>query len=40
MNVGGDISTAGNIGQVLKSNGPEPAPTWQNLVGLPTSPGT
>lgn len=43
LNVGGDASTAGmsgNVGQVLKSNGPGVAPTWQNLAGVPNATGT
>ncbi|WP_131797526.1 hypothetical protein [Chryseobacterium cucumeris] len=43
LNVGGTASTAGSAGvagQVLKSNGPGAAPTWQNLAGVPTSTGT
>ena len=43
LNVGGDAATAGSAGtagQVLKSNGPGAAPTWQNLAGVPTSTGT
>ncbi|KPH14209.1 hypothetical protein [Chryseobacterium sp. ERMR1:04] len=43
LNVGGNASTAGSAGtagQVLKSNGPGVAPTWQNLAGVPNSTGT
>ncbi|MGU3376861.1 hypothetical protein [Chryseobacterium sp. M5A1_1a] len=43
LNVGGDEASAGNagnIGQVLKSNGPGKAPVWQTLVGVPESTGT
>lgn len=43
LSVGGTASTegsAGNLGQVLKSKGPGVAPSWQNLVGVPTSTGT
>ncbi|MDR4953635.1 hypothetical protein REB14_15760 [Chryseobacterium sp. ES2] len=43
LNVGGDASTPGSsgiAGQVLKSNGPGAAPTWQNLAGVPSSTGT
>ncbi len=43
LNVGGDASTAGNAGtagQVLKSNGPGLAPTWQNVAGVPNATGT
>ncbi len=43
LNVGGTASTAGSAGvagQVLKSNGPGAAPTWQNFAGVPTSTGT
>ncbi|MDN3692458.1 hypothetical protein QWZ06_09320 [Chryseobacterium tructae] len=43
LNVGGTSSTAGSAGdagQVLKSNGPDAAPTWQNLAGVPSSTGT
>lgn len=43
LNVGGDASTAGNAGtagQVLKSNGPGVAPTWQTIAGVPNATGT
>jgi len=43
LNVGGNGTTAGSaglIGQVLKSNGPGAAPSWQTLAGVPTSTGT
>ncbi|WP_418122795.1 hypothetical protein ACNFU2_19830 [Chryseobacterium sp. PTM-20240506] len=43
LNVGGTSSTpgsSGNVGQVLKSNGPGAPPSWQNLAGAPTSTGT
>jgi len=43
LNVGGNASTAGNsgtVGQVLKSNGPGVAPTWQTLAGVPNATGT
>lgn len=43
LNVGGNTSTtgsAGNEGQVLKSNGPGKAPSWQNLAGVPNATGT
>ncbi|MGH1516827.1 hypothetical protein [Chryseobacterium sp. JK1] len=43
LNVGGDASTTGNagtVGQVLKSNGPGLAPTWQTLTGVPNATGT
>nr|WP_315029801.1 hypothetical protein [uncultured Chryseobacterium sp.] len=43
LNVGGDSAAsgnAGNVGQVLKSNGPGKAPIWQNLAGVPDSVGT
>lgn len=43
LNVGGTASTAGSAGvagQVLKSNGPGNAPTWQSIAGVPSSTGT
>lgn len=43
LNVGGDARTAGSsgtAGQVLKSNGPGAAPTWENLAGVPNATGT
>ncbi|PXW06318.1 hypothetical protein C8D70_1272 [Chryseobacterium sp. CBTAP 102] len=43
LNVGGTASTAGNpgtAGQVLKSNGPGVAPSWQTLAGVPNATGT
>ncbi|MDR6458511.1 hypothetical protein J2786_001604 [Chryseobacterium vietnamense] len=43
LNVGGNASTAGSAGvagQVLKSNGPGNAPTWQTIAGVPSSTGT
>ncbi|WP_345989725.1 hypothetical protein AAEU33_19205 [Chryseobacterium sp. Chry.R1] len=43
LNVGGNGTTAGSAGtagQVLKSNGPGKAPTWQNLAGVPNATGT
>ncbi|WP_123912027.1 hypothetical protein [Chryseobacterium shigense] len=43
LNVGGDARTAGSAGtpgQVLKSNGPGLAPTWQNVAGVPNATGT
>lgn len=43
LNVGGGAAiagNAGNVGQVLKSNGPGKAPVWQNLAGVPNSIGT
>ncbi|NIF06700.1 hypothetical protein F3J23_14720 [Chryseobacterium sp. Tr-659] len=43
LNLGGSASKAGSAGlsgQVLKSNGPGVAPSWQNLAGVPTSTGT
>ncbi|ASK30073.1 hypothetical protein CEY12_08085 [Chryseobacterium sp. T16E-39] len=43
LNVGGDGTTAGSAGeagQVLKSNGPGTAPTWQSLAGAPDATGT
>lgn len=43
LSVGGNSNTAGSsglIGQVLKSNGPGVAPSWQTLAGVPTSTGT
>ncbi|WP_276965242.1 hypothetical protein [Chryseobacterium sp.] len=43
LNVGGTTSTAGNpgtAGQVLKSNGPGVAPSWQTLAGVPNATGT
>ncbi|UZT98267.1 hypothetical protein ODZ84_01470 [Chryseobacterium fluminis] len=43
LNVGGNASTAGNAGtagQVLKSNGPGVAPTWQTIAGVPNATGT
>lgn len=43
FNVGGNSNTVGSaglIGQVLKSNGPGNAPSWQTLAGVPTSTGT
>lgn len=43
LNVGGNATTAGSAGttgQVLKSNGPGAAPTWQNLAVGPNSTGT
>ncbi|REC41866.1 hypothetical protein [Chryseobacterium pennipullorum] len=42
LNVGGNATTtgsAGTAGQVLKSNGPGAAPSWQNLAGVPNSTG-
>lgn len=43
LNVGGTASTAGSAGtagQVLKSNGPGNAPTWESIAGVPSSTGT
>ncbi|WP_276729243.1 hypothetical protein [Chryseobacterium carnipullorum] len=41
--MGGNASTAGSAGtagQVLKSNGPGAAPSWQTLAGVPNATGT
>lgn len=43
LSVGGNDTLAGSsgeAGQVLKSNGPGVAPTWQNLAGVPNATGT
>ncbi|WP_114822419.1 hypothetical protein [Chryseobacterium sp. KLBC 52] len=43
LNVGGTASTAGSAGiagQVLKSNGPGTAPSWESIAGVPGSTGT
>lgn len=43
LNVGGTASTTGSAGvagQVLKSNGPGNAPSWQSIAGVPNSTGT
>lgn len=43
LSIGGDSSTPGNpgiAGQVLKSNGPGQAPSWQKVLEAPNSVGT
>ncbi|MEJ5048415.1 hypothetical protein WH221_01180 [Chryseobacterium culicis] len=43
LNLGGTATTegsAGTAGQVLKSNGPGTAPSWQTLAGVPNATGT
>lgn len=43
LSVGGTASTTGSAGvagQVLKSNGPGNAPSWQSIAGVPNSTGT
>ncbi|MBB4805924.1 hypothetical protein HNP38_001196 [Chryseobacterium defluvii] len=43
LNVGGNASAPGNSGvsgQVLKSNGPGQAPSWETIAGVPSSTGT